>query len=166
MIRSRILTRVLVLVVTVLTAGALHASPALAGDAGLHCTVYYFHNDPSVGWGFTVCIKLEHDPANHQWRANGSVATTTPGMVLLGPTSGMVGDPDLNGISIGHKPAAVSQILGIASTWVRCSGRLRLQGFLNEMVTWPNGVRSSNTTTYTFGDDGTATPNSWISATC
>jgi hypothetical protein len=136
-------------VVGILTAAGV--TPAHAGEAGRNCKTYYHYGDPTRG-GFTVCVKLEHQETFHAWRANGSVTTTTPGMVLHTATTAYY-------TADGHyfeesKGPAATEILNIATTWDQCSGSHDFLGRVTEWVTWPDGTSSSVTATYTMGDSG------------
>ncbi len=150
--RSKIWKRALVVLAAIGLLTTLGVTPAFASDAGKNCRTYYFHNDPSSGWGFTVCVKLTHDPTLHTWQANGSVTTTTSGMTLHTATTTF----DMNNTVyvFRSKGPAATQILGIATDPWPCSGVNDFAGWVDEYVTWPNGANSSPTTTATLGSDG------------
>src|SRR5690349_9816018 len=120
---------VLARVLTVLLVGAgiltVTTGPAAAGETARFCKTWYYHADPASGWGFTSCVKLVHDPFQHAWGANGSVSTTTPGMVLHTANVEM----DLYNTDdtfvlrrIGSGGPAATQINDIASPVVHCNG--------------------------------------------
>jgi hypothetical protein len=148
---------------------AVVATPANAyEERGRHCKTYYHLADPSTGWGFTVCVKLEK--SGLWWRANGSVTTTTPGMVLhtadtyffaSDQTAGGVGGED-----IASKGPAATQILGITTHWFLCNSddTYEFYALVHEWVTWPNGATSPTTTTYTTGNMNPSSP--WWLALC
>jgi hypothetical protein len=155
---SRIWKRLLAVVVAVPAIGALHASPALAGDAGRNCKTYYYHANPATGWGFTVCVKLVHDPGAHTWLTTGSVTTGTPGMVLHSAKArlDLTQNGKTNSYESGLIGPAATRILDINTGPQRCPGTgiATLLGKVSEQVTWPSGELSSPTATATIGDRG------------
>ena len=122
------------------------AAPAYAGEAGKTCVTYYHLNDPALG-GYTVCVKLEHDPTTHAWRTNASVTTTTPGMTLHTALVDLIAENNV--VATGSKPPAASQQLGIVTSWWVCSGAHQLSGTERGFVTWPDGTDSAIITTET-----------------
>jgi hypothetical protein len=166
---GRITRRILIAAVAVFTLGVVNVSPASAGDAARNCVTYYYHANPASGWGFTSCVKLVHDPTNHEWGSIASVSTTTPGMVLHTATVGF----DMyfpNNNFILHRqnvdgPAA-SLIDNIKSPFVTCSGLLLFRGDVSEFVTWPDGETSSTTDTFTIGDNAPANSGARWAGTC
>jgi len=153
--RSTVWKRALVVLAAMGVLTALGVTPAYAGDAGRNCRTYYFHNDASSGWGFTVCVKLEHDTTNHQWRANGSVTTSTTGVILkLAETTFQADDGYAYRYGTGGPGSSSSPILGITTPWWPCDGVHHFLGWVEEKVTWPNGATSSDTFTQTLGNDG------------
>ena len=151
--KSTAAARTLVLVATILAGIAVGATPAAAGELGRNCVTYYHQNNPATGWGFTTCVKLEHDTVTHSWRANGSVSTTTPGMVLHSPTVRFIVN-NVFAISKTDGGPAASSIPAVVTDWWQCAGATKVRGSIEEYVTWPNGVNSSITTTLTTGDGG------------
>jgi hypothetical protein len=162
---SRIWKRLLAVVVAVPAIAALHASPALAGDAGRNCQTYYYHANRATGWGFTVCVKLVHNPTAHTWLTSASVTTTTPGMTLHSAKSVLDLFQDTSHFTreSGLIGPAATQILGINTDPQECSGTVAVIGRVDEYVTWPSGEQSSPTTTKTIGDGGVGTN---LTATC
>lgn len=136
----------LAVVMAVSAISVLGSTPATAGEAGRHCATYYHLENPALG-GYTVCVKLEHDPTLG-WRTNASVTTTTPGMVLHTATVELWSEGTIR--ATGSKPAAVSQILGIVSDWYDfCEGSHPWIGKEIGFVTWPDGTNSPSKQTNT-----------------
>lgn len=133
-------------------ATVLGAAPAYAGEAGNTCVTRYHLNNPALG-GYTVCVKLEHDPAAHAWRTNASVTTTTPGMTLHTASVYLYAENTV--VKTGSKGPAATQILGIITPWWTCNGQHQLGGREYGYVTWPDGSDSSYIATDTPTVTGT-----------
>lgn len=142
----RKLLRVLAGAALAAAAVTVPVAPAHAGEAGRNCRTYYAQGNPDSGWGFTVCVKLEHDTVRHAWRTNASISTRTRGM----------GTMDMliyfrNGTA--NRASARARTEGDFATaqtpWYPCSGRWGWSGVAYASAEWPNGVRSSITTTFT-----------------
>jgi hypothetical protein len=129
-------------------AGATLASMggvAAAGEAGRNCGTFYAQGDPSSGWGFTICVKLVHDPNAHTWWATASVTSTTPGISLFlselemryafGGTSGKTQLSSVDG------QGSSTFVTGSTNRpW--CSGSVSLDATAKGFARWPNGVGS------------------------
>jgi hypothetical protein len=136
--------------------------PASAGEAGRHCETFWHLNNPNTGWGFTLCVKLEHDPNIHAWRANGSVSTSTSGMVLhTADLYFYIDQADPNHEEHASKGPAAT-FISLQTTWLVCGGSHQFTAWLNEWVTWPDGT---NSPTKQVVVDGPGT-SIWISGTC
>jgi hypothetical protein len=124
---------------------AVLAVPAAhAGEAARNCKTYWAQGNPNSGWGFTVCVKLVHDPNAHTWWSTGSVSSTTPGIKLY-----------LDSLSIYSQTSGVTRTINTATRYgtgsdfvtaitfkYACSGRHNFQGAAVGHAIWPNGVRS------------------------
>jgi hypothetical protein len=146
MLRRKLL--VIVAIIGLLT--IFTPSPAHAGDAARYCKTYYHLNNKATGWGFTVCVKLQHDPTNHAWRATGSVSTTVSGMLVNLYALHYYS----NGV-LRERGQADQDISFATSTtdWWYCAGYhgyIGMYGVVGANAQWPNGTWSSNTNTYTL----------------
>lgn len=132
---------------TVLITALLGTTPAYAGEAGRTCKTYYHLDNPALG-GFTVCVKLVHDPVLHEWRTSSSVTTTTPGMVLHSARATMWTYNAMNNwVEVsnigGQGPPSNSGIFGIETIGFRCHDSQRpFQGKEFGYVTWPDRTDS------------------------
>jgi hypothetical protein len=156
--RSRTWKRALVVLAIMGILTAVGVTPAFASDVGRNCKTYYHYGNPALG-GFTVCVKLQYDTRYGflMWRANGSVTTTTPNMVLHSAQTIYQRFQPNEGYSTYYSPfkgPAATQILDITTDWVTCVGGTYHIGWVNEWVTWPDGRSSDLTTTYTKDNNG------------
>lgn len=129
----------------VATLAVVPASPAYAGQAGRKCETFYAQGNANTGWGFEICVKLEHSPETHSWRTNGSVSTRTAGIGNMELDVGL----NVDGVSrtvdgqIGPPPSVSDE-----TAWFRCSGRHQFSGYASARVRWPNGVLSQREVRY------------------
>jgi hypothetical protein len=121
------------------------AGSASAGETGRNCKTFYAGGDPSSSWGFTVCVKLVHEPADHIWYATASVSSTTPGIslqiskiVMTYSTGGSVN------LDSGTLRGAGTSFVSASTGLINCHGAVTLGGTATGYAYWPNGVRSSD----------------------
>lgn len=146
MLRRKLL--MLLVIVGLLT--VLNPSPARAGEAARYCKTYYHLNNPATGWGFTVCVKLQHDTNNHAWRATGSVSTTVSGMLVRLRAIRYYS----SGVYRTNGPADEDTSFATSTTgWWNCTGyhgEIGMYGVVGADAQWPNRSWSSYTNTYTL----------------
>jgi hypothetical protein len=154
-----VLKRVLVILISVSLLTIFVSSPAHAGDAGRWCKTYYHLNDPSTGWGFTVCVKLQHDPNTHSWRSNTTVSTTTFGLYLYMHELDFYMDGNDVVPVESHGLVQGYSSISTQTPWHRCNGGHLFLGRTVAQAIWPNNTLSSKTYTWTSN-------NEWFGGTC
>jgi len=143
---TSVLTRFLIIVV--LAGGTLTSVGqfASAGEAGRNCGTFYAQGNPATGWGFTVCVKLVHNPNDHTWWSTASVTSTTPGIhlyliELVMYVSDDAGDFHVNLSSVSGQGSSTFVTGSTSHPW--CVGSVSLRAVAKGEARWPNGVGSN-----------------------
>jgi hypothetical protein len=138
----------LVFLTTVATLGML-ISPAHAGEAARNCAAFYAQGNTSSPWHFTVCVKLIHDPTNHQWWTTGSVSSTTPGIRLYLDSLELDWTGFVNYMDETTRRGTGSDFVTAITVKYSCWKTEDYHGYAKGHAIWPNGVTSG------FGEVGT-----------